>query len=257
MVVILYAGGVHSTVQRHKMGGHRSWFSQILAECLSRWYTYSLLVFTDNTLIWLYDQRWESLSRLAFQRHSTWEKIWRQSIIEASRSHFYFFRDSDHVCEPLFNSLSFHNKPITNDALYTIFCLWLRVGFKEMFPDKHPTMWTQPMAELWYKTFFIFFAFYKNERFDHDTHRAETWHAVGPLIHGVIDSGKGFHATDHLLVLQRAFGLTEMYFTFAYSPVTEGVHVVGILVNLLDTSEQVSFVRVVVDRCTLEISTKI
>eukprot|EP01117_Protostelium_nocturnum_P010822 TRINITY_DN3902_c0_g1_i1.p1 TRINITY_DN3902_c0_g1~~TRINITY_DN3902_c0_g1_i1.p1 ORF type:complete len:624 (-),score=196.95 TRINITY_DN3902_c0_g1_i1:9-1880(-) len=91
-------------------------------------------------------------------------------------------------------------------------------GAMNMFLEKHPSMWGVPMSIVW----------------------EETWEGVvGPMISGVINSGNGIYCEDMLLILKRGDFLQEMYFTFSYSPVTEGPHVLGIKVTLLDTSERV------------------
>lgn len=47
----------------------------------------------------------------------------------------------------------------------------------------------------------------------------EAWEVIGPMLHGVLDSGTPTWVEDTYLPLQRSSFLEECYFTFSYSPV--------------------------------------
>ncbi|PRP86764.1 PAS/PAC sensor hybrid histidine kinase [Planoprotostelium fungivorum] len=192
---------VGSTHQRHHQGAH---FSRRTNEMQERTPKRPRMTLEDGEEgSFVRDGRAEELKRM-FE-----ETKWEETKLGPKRHWPQAFHD---VMQIAFQA-EFPTALYLGKNLCTIY----NAGFARMFEEKHPHMWAMPMEELW----------------------SETWHVVGPLIHGVIESGKGFYASDHLLILKRGEDLQEMYFTFAYSPVTEGRHVVGILVNLLDTSQQV------------------
>lgn len=68
----------------------------------------------------------------------------------------------------------------------------------------------------------------------------EAWHVIGPMLHGVLDTGRAV-AEQHMPVpLQRHGYLEETYFTFSYDPIRDADgSVVGVLVICKETTEQV------------------
>lgn len=79
----------------------------------------------------------------------------------------------------------------------------------------------------------------------------EAWHIIGPLLHGVLRTGRPV-AEQHMPVpLERSGYLEEAYFTFSYNPIREADgSVVAVLVICEETTEQVLHerrLRVVMD----------
>jgi signal transduction histidine kinase len=66
---------------------------------------------------------------------------------------------------------------------------------------------------------------------------AEIWHVVGPLLHGVMQSGEPYWSENQLIPMLRDGRMQDVYWTFSYSPVwdSEG-RICGILVVCLDTT---------------------
>jgi signal transduction histidine kinase len=72
----------------------------------------------------------------------------------------------------------------------------------------------------------------------------EIWPIIGPMLHGVLASGKATWSDDILLVIDRSGYLEEIYFTFSYSPIAlEGGTVGGVFCAVNETTG-----RVVCDR---------
>ncbi len=69
---------------------------------------------------------------------------------------------------------------------------------------------------------------------------AEIWDLIGPMLEGVLATGKATWSADQLLVIDRAGFLEETYFTFSYSPFgLEAGRVEGIFTAVSITTEHV------------------
>ena len=69
--------------------------------------------------------------------------------------------------------------------------------FRPILAEKHPQSMGQPGAECW----------------------AEIWDVVGPMLHGVLDTGTTVWSENQLMVLDRRGFAEDCYFTFSYSPI--------------------------------------
>jgi PAS domain S-box-containing protein len=68
----------------------------------------------------------------------------------------------------------------------------------------------------------------------------EIWDTIGPLLHGVLQSGEATWADDLLLPMERNGYAEECYFTFSYGPIRdESGGVGGIFTPVLETTERV------------------
>ncbi len=47
----------------------------------------------------------------------------------------------------------------------------------------------------------------------------EIWHIIGPMLHGVLETGRATRSDDLFLPLKRHGYPEECYFTFSYSPI--------------------------------------
>lgn len=92
-------------------------------------------------------------------------------------------------------------------------------GFRPILGNKHPASLAQPGAICW----------------------REIWDYVGPLLHGVLDTGEPVWAEDLPLVLERGVRCEECYFTFSYSPIRGGASpsADGVFVTVAETTSQV------------------
>ena len=90
--------------------------------------------------------------------------------------------------------------------------------FRPILAEKHPRSMGQPGAECW----------------------AEIWDVVGPMLHGVLDSGTTVWSEDQLMVLDRRGFEEDCYFTFSYSPIrSHRGDIEGVLVTVFETTDQV------------------
>jgi PAS domain S-box-containing protein len=67
----------------------------------------------------------------------------------------------------------------------------------------------------------------------------EIWDAIGPMLHGVLDTGQATWSENLLLPLERNGVPEECYFTFSYSPVQDGEHVGGVFCAVTETTAMV------------------
>jgi signal transduction histidine kinase/DNA-binding response OmpR family regulator len=90
--------------------------------------------------------------------------------------------------------------------------------FRPILAEKHPQSMGQPGAECW----------------------AEIWDVVGPMLHGVLDSGTTVWSENQLMVLDRRGFAEDCYFTFSYSPIrSDRGEIDGVLVTVFETTDQV------------------
>jgi PAS domain S-box-containing protein len=82
---------------------------------------------------------------------------------------------------------------------------------------RHPTAFGQRARECW----------------------PEVWDAIGPMLHGVLDTGKATWSENLLLPLERNGVPEECYFTFSYSPVADGENVGGVFCAVTETTASV------------------
>ena len=68
---------------------------------------------------------------------------------------------------------------------------------------------------------------------------SEIWSFIGPMFHGVLESGVASTYVDQLLLLERHGFAEECYFTFSYSAIPSEDGVGGVLVTCLETTERV------------------
>jgi len=68
----------------------------------------------------------------------------------------------------------------------------------------------------------------------------EVWPVIGPMLHGVLETGQATWSDDLLLLIKRQGYLEECYFTFSYSPIpAESGGVGGVFTPVADTTERV------------------
>jgi PAS domain S-box-containing protein len=67
----------------------------------------------------------------------------------------------------------------------------------------------------------------------------EIWDAIGPMLHGVLDTCKATWSENLLLPLERNGVPEECYFTFSYSPVQDGATVGGVFCAVTETTAMV------------------
>ncbi|MGH9044553.1 MAG: SpoIIE family protein phosphatase [Acidimicrobiales bacterium] len=91
-------------------------------------------------------------------------------------------------------------------------------AYTPMLSEKHPGALGEPGATVW----------------------AEIWDVVGPMLHGVMESGEATWSDDLLLMVLTAGRPQERYFTFTYSPILAGNGTVsGIFCAVNETTERV------------------
>lgn len=66
----------------------------------------------------------------------------------------------------------------------------------------------------------------------------EVWDVIGPMLHGVLESGEATWSDDLLLMLERNGFAEECYFTFSYSP-AGGAPVEGVFCAVIETTRRV------------------
>ena len=68
----------------------------------------------------------------------------------------------------------------------------------------------------------------------------EIWDTIGPMLHGVIETGNATRSDDLLLLLERNGYAEECYFTFSYSPIRdESGGIGGVFTPVAETTEKV------------------
>lgn len=67
----------------------------------------------------------------------------------------------------------------------------------------------------------------------------EIWTAIGPMLAGVVATGKATWSTDLMLLLMTAGVPQERYFTFTYSPIISGGAVPAIFCAVIETTQRV------------------
>src|SRR5262249_4271843 len=68
---------------------------------------------------------------------------------------------------------------------------------------------------------------------------ADMWDVVGPLLHGVLATGEATWAVDQALRLNRRGFVEEAFFTYSYSPISEGTGIGGVTLVTVETTERV------------------
>ena len=113
---------------------------------------------------------------------------------------------------------------ITVNSAFPILLMWgpdltvyYNSGYASMLGAKHPWAMGRPMREVW----------------------SEIWDIVGPMLDGVLQTGKATYSEDLLLPLFRNGYLEECYFTFSYSPIPEGNVVAGVFCAVAETTSKV------------------
>ncbi|MGH7963223.1 MAG: ATP-binding protein [Candidatus Binatia bacterium] len=88
-------------------------------------------------------------------------------------------------------------------------------AYRPLLADKHPAALGRPAQEVW----------------------PEIWSIVGPMLHGVLDTGQATWSYDLLLPIIRNGAVGEHYFTFSYSPIRdEAGQVCGIFCPVTETT---------------------
>ncbi|HET9030735.1 MAG TPA: HAMP domain-containing sensor histidine kinase, partial [Candidatus Aquilonibacter sp.] len=67
----------------------------------------------------------------------------------------------------------------------------------------------------------------------------EIWDSIGPMLHGVLESGRATWSEDLMLPLVRDGHPGEYYFTFSYSPITDATGVAGVFCAVQETTAAV------------------
>ncbi len=89
-------------------------------------------------------------------------------------------------------------------------------GYRPLIGDKHPAAFGQRAEDCF----------------------PEIWHVIGPMLHGVMDTGVPTWEQDQHLMLERADFADECYFTYTFSPVgTEPIN--GVFCVVMETTRQV------------------
>jgi signal transduction histidine kinase len=68
---------------------------------------------------------------------------------------------------------------------------------------------------------------------------SDMWDVVGPMLHGVMATGKATWSVDQALRFNRRGFLEEAFFTYSYSPIPDGARVGGVLLVTFETTERV------------------
>jgi PAS domain S-box-containing protein len=95
--------------------------------------------------------------------------------------------------------------------------LFYNSSYAPILGEKHPWAMGRPMREVW----------------------PEIWETIGPMLHGVMQTGVATYNEDLLLPLFRSGYLEECYFTFSYSPIADRDEVCGIFCAVAETSRKV------------------
>lgn len=67
----------------------------------------------------------------------------------------------------------------------------------------------------------------------------EVWESIGPMLHGVLETGGATWSEDLMLPLVRDGKPGEYYFTFSYSPITDATGVAGVFCAVQETTAAV------------------
>ena len=67
----------------------------------------------------------------------------------------------------------------------------------------------------------------------------DVWNSVGPMLHGVLETGEATWSENFLLPLERNGRPEECYFTFSYSPIAGEGRVAGVFCAVTETTETV------------------
>jgi PAS domain S-box-containing protein len=67
----------------------------------------------------------------------------------------------------------------------------------------------------------------------------DMWDIVGPMLHGVVTTGEATWSVDQALRLNRRGFIEEAFFTYSYSPISDGGGVGGVLLVTFETTERV------------------
>jgi PAS domain S-box-containing protein len=95
-------------------------------------------------------------------------------------------------------------------------------GYISVAGGKHPHALGRPAKEVW----------------------ADIWHIIGPMLHGVMNTGTATWADDLMLPMERSGYTEECYFTFSYSPIRdESGGVGGIFTPVVETTDNVVVAR--------------
>ena len=92
-------------------------------------------------------------------------------------------------------------------------------AYAQILGDKHPAALGRPAEQVW----------------------SEIWEAIGPMLAGVVATGKATWSDDLMLPLVTGGRAQERYFTFTYSPIIGGDGAVtAIFCAVIETTERVS-----------------
>ncbi len=91
-------------------------------------------------------------------------------------------------------------------------------AYLPMLADKHPASLGQAARECW----------------------PEIWSIIGPMLHGVLETGQATWSYDLLLPIIHEGAVGEYYFTFSYSPIYDEAGVVrGVFCPVTETTERI------------------
>lgn len=90
-------------------------------------------------------------------------------------------------------------------------------GYQQILGTKHPQAMGQPTQECW----------------------SEVWHINEPIYQAVFDHGQVTYLENQLYPIRRNGYLEESYFTLCYSPIYGEDAISGVLVTVLETTQQV------------------
>jgi signal transduction histidine kinase len=68
---------------------------------------------------------------------------------------------------------------------------------------------------------------------------ADMWDVVGPMLHGVLETGDATWSVDQALRLNRRGFVEEAFFTYSYSAIPDGDSIGGVLLVTFETTERV------------------
>jgi PAS domain S-box-containing protein len=68
---------------------------------------------------------------------------------------------------------------------------------------------------------------------------ADNWDVLGPMLHGVLDTGEATWSVDQALRLNRHGFVEEAFFTYSYSPIPDGGGIGGVLLVTFETTQRV------------------
>jgi PAS domain S-box-containing protein len=95
--------------------------------------------------------------------------------------------------------------------------LFFNSGYIPVLGEKQHWAMGKPMREVW----------------------PEIWDTIGPMLHGVLETGNATYNDDLLLPLFRNGYLEECYFTFSYSPISDESGIGGVFCAVNETSGRV------------------